>query len=380
MRDFPLRAFLLVVALVIPGPVAAEPFTVSAEGVAGVSRGRMDVARDLALDDALRRAVEQVVGTMVESETLVRNLEVVSDKVYTQARGYVANYQVVSERQDGEIYRVSVKAVVDAGHLQSDLQALGLLYRRMGKPRVMVVIAERHAGAGASDPAGETEIIRLLIEKGFKVVDQAQVRNIRESDPVKRALGGDAESAQRLGRQYNAEVLVIGEAFSEGAMRGGMLGNLVSVRARLQAKAIRADTGEILASEGAISPGVDISEFAAGKKAVTASGKKWLDAALPVLLDRWSREIGGENSVQVVISGLSLPQVGAFKEVLLGQVRGVKDLHQRLYAADTATIDVDLKGTGQEMADDLTQKDFGTFTVQVTAMTPNRLDLRAVPK
>ena len=372
--------FLLVTTLTIAQPLAAEPTTVTTEGVASVTQGRVDVARDVALEDALRRAVEQVIGTMVESETLVQNFQLVSDKIYTQTRGYVTNYQVVSERRDGELYRVTVKAAVDAGHLQTDLQALGLVYRRMNKPRVMAVIAERHAGAGASDPAGETEIIRLLIEKGFKVVDQAQVRTIRESDQVKRALGGDAKAAQVLGRQYGAEVLIVGEAFSEGAMRGGMMGNLVSVRARLQAKAIRADTGEILAAEGAVSPGVDISEQVAGQKAVAAAGKKWLDAALPVILERWTKELGGDNSVQLVISGLSLPQVGVFKDILRAHVRGVKDLQQRSYAANTAILDVDLKGTAQALADDLAHKDFGTFRVEVTAMTPNHLDLRAIPK
>jgi hypothetical protein len=377
------RAFstvLLVTVCAVSEPLAAAPTTVTAEGVASVTQGRADVARDLALEDALRRAVEQIIGTMVESETLVQNFQLVSDKIYTQTKGYVTNYQVVSERRDGELFRVTVKAAVDAGHLQADLQALGLLYRRMNKPRVMIIIAERHAGAGASDPAGESEIIRLLVEKGFKVVDQAQMRTIRESDQVKRAAEGDARAAQLLGRQYGAEVLIVGEAFSEGAMRGGMLGDLVSVRGRVQAKAIRADTGEILAAEGALSPGVDISEQVAGRKAVTTAAKKWLDAALPVILDRWTKELGGDNSVQLVVSGLSLSQVGVFKDILRKQVRGVKDLQQRNYEANTVTLDVDLKGTAQSLADDLLRKDFETFRVEVTAMTSNHLDLRAVPK
>ena len=33
---------------------------------------------------------------MIESETLVQNFQLVSDKIYTQTKGYVTNYQVVS--------------------------------------------------------------------------------------------------------------------------------------------------------------------------------------------------------------------------------------------------------------------------------------------
>ena len=144
-------ALLLVAVCAVAGPLAAAPTTVTVDGVASVMQGRADVARDIALEDALRRAVEQVIGTMVESETLVQNFQLISDKIYTQTKGYVTNYQVVSERRDGELFRVTVKAAVDAGHLQADLQALGLLYRRMNKPRVMIIVAERHAGAGTSD-------------------------------------------------------------------------------------------------------------------------------------------------------------------------------------------------------------------------------------
>ena len=157
------------------------------------------------------------------------------------------------------------------------------------KPRMMVIVAEHHVGATVTDPSGETEIIRLLLQKGFKVVDQAQVRKIREGEQVRQVLEGDSKAAQSLGRQHGAEVLIVGEAFSETALQGVMMGGMVSVRGRLQAKAIRADTGEILAAEEAVAPALDVSEQVAGKKAISKAAMKWTDTALPVILEQWTK-------------------------------------------------------------------------------------------
>ncbi|MGD9851406.1 MAG: caspase domain-containing protein [Nitrospirales bacterium] len=164
---------------------------------------------------------------------------------------------------------------------------------RPDKPRIMVIVAERHVGAVVTDTSGEAEIIRLLLQKGFKVVDQAQVRKIREGDQLKQLLEGDIKAAQSLGRQHGAEVLIVGEAFSEIALQGMMMGGIVSVRGRLQAKAILADTGEILAAEEANAPALDVSEQVAGKKAISTAANRWMDAALPVILEQWTKESGG---------------------------------------------------------------------------------------
>ena len=48
---------------------------VMVEGVSSIERGRKDIARDHAIKDALRKAVEQAVGTFISSKTVVENYE-----------------------------------------------------------------------------------------------------------------------------------------------------------------------------------------------------------------------------------------------------------------------------------------------------------------
>ncbi len=360
---------------------AEDATTVTVDGVGAIHNpaGRA-MARDAAIDDALRRAVEQSVGTFIDSETRVENARVLADRIYSKSKGYVHSYEVLRESEESGTIRVSVKAIVGLADIQHDLESVSLLARRVQQPRVVVVIPETHIGMRPPDPAGETEIVRKLIAGGFRVVDQAQVRRIRDSDSVKHALAGDIAAAREIARRYDAEILVIGEAFSQGATRDPQLANMISCRARLEARAIRADTGEILAADGVYGSGLDLTEIIAGKKALAAAGSQWVDRVVPVILDRWQAESSGSNSVELVISGISFAQLAKFKNVLRNQIRGINDVRQRTYAEKVATIEVDLDGPAQTMADELALQKFDDFRVEVAGFTANRLELTVVAR
>ncbi|MEZ4598310.1 MAG: hypothetical protein R2940_00780 [Syntrophotaleaceae bacterium] len=132
------------------------------------------------------------------------------------------------------------------------------------------------------DPAGETEIIKYLIQEGFQVVDQGVVEKIRYNEQIKAILNGDSDLAQRIGLEFGAEILIVGEAFSELATRNSF-GGLTSCRARVEAKAILTESGVIIASEGTFSSGLDTAENIAGKKALQKAGKKVVGAMLTSL-------------------------------------------------------------------------------------------------
>ena len=196
-----------------------------------------------------------------------------------------------------------------------------------------MVIPEQHlTRKKVPDPAGETEIIKRLLEKGFKVVDQSQVKRIRYNDQVRAALAGDDKTAAKIGLQYGAEVIVIGEAFSEFATSGGVLGSLISCRARVEARAIRTDTGEIIATDGKYAAGIDISENIAGKKALQNAGGQLGDYLITQILSRWRSEVVDATSVQLIIIGVDYQQFAKFKMLLKDSVRGVKAIHQRTFS------------------------------------------------
>lgn len=133
--------------------------------------------------------------------------------------------------------------------------------------KIMVIIPEYHIRRVVPDPAGETEIIKVLIENGYRVVDQDQLARIRYNEQVKEAAKGNAHLASKIGNKYGADVIIVGEAFSESI--GNVIpGGFITCRARIEARAVDTKTGEILAADGKYASGIDLGEFVAGKMAI----------------------------------------------------------------------------------------------------------------
>ena len=109
----------------------------------GVADGKSSLARDEALNDALRKAVEQGVGTHVTTELTVEQKRLVEDRIYTESRGYIRSYKILKEGVTEGLYEVKISALVKMGKLAHDLKSIGLLIRKKQNPRVMVVIYSR---------------------------------------------------------------------------------------------------------------------------------------------------------------------------------------------------------------------------------------------
>ena len=106
----------------------------------------VDIARDAAIEDAQKRAVEQAIGILIDSQTQVENYQLISDKILSQTKGYITRYNVTGETRDGALLRVRITAEVSLGKLTNDLSAIGILIGQMHKPRTMIMIAEQNIG------------------------------------------------------------------------------------------------------------------------------------------------------------------------------------------------------------------------------------------
>ena len=131
---------ILILTLCFSLPLLAQQTTqtVLSKGVAGIFSNDIGLARDQAIDDALRKAVEQTLGTFVQSSTLVENNLLVEDNILSWSNGYVRNHKVVNEgRAEAETYEVTVQADVELANLKNDWDGLQNLLNKMGNPRVM---------------------------------------------------------------------------------------------------------------------------------------------------------------------------------------------------------------------------------------------------
>ena len=91
--------------------------------VSGVGRDSAEANKN-----ALRAAVEQAVGSIIDTETLVKNEEVISDKILSFSAGYVKSYKQLGEpKTENGLVSVRISAEVKRNELDSQLRSAGVV-------------------------------------------------------------------------------------------------------------------------------------------------------------------------------------------------------------------------------------------------------------
>ena len=88
-----------------------------------VSVRGMGTNQEVALKDALNQAVMQAAGAIVDSETLIKNDEIIQEKVLTASNAIVKKYDVTmpaKQRANG-LWEIRIKAVVQQNLLRQTL-------------------------------------------------------------------------------------------------------------------------------------------------------------------------------------------------------------------------------------------------------------------
>jgi hypothetical protein len=358
---------------------------ITADGFAAMTGGNKVIARDKAVDDALRKAVEQAVGTMVSSDTMTESYKVIHDKILARTTGYVEKYKIISEGAEGDLYRVRVQAEIGRADLTSDLNALGLLHVMVEKPKVMVIIDEKIGGmygTTGSESIGQAEstIIEKLINAGFNVVDADTVRANISRDKALRILEGDNKAAAAEGLKYGAQVVISGKAFSKNAIMSIRGTNMQSIQATMQARVIRTDTAKVIASKSATGAQAHIDEMQGGALAIKEASEKIADELIEMIVKQWSGEVYGRSQeITVMINGLvSYRHLAAVKKILEKETQGVKAVHQRSFTGGIAELAIDYGGKSSNIADELSNRKFPGFRLEPTNVTPHRIDIKAI--
>lgn len=246
-------------------------------------------------------------------------------------------------------------------------------------PRIMVVIPEIHIRRRIPDPAGETEIIKKLVGRGFNVVDQKQIDAIRDREKVLAAVK-NPQAAAALGVEFGADIVIIGEAFSELAARQG---NMISTRARVEARAVRTDNARILAADGKFGSGMDIAEFVSAKTALRNAGTQWADyfisefcRAAPVnafVSNTGVSAVTPGSNIEIMISGISFSQLRQFAD-RLEKIPGVTNVRKNL-TGNVARINVRYDKSGEDLADVISVTKFGTLPVKIIGLSGSKIEI-----
>jgi hypothetical protein len=360
--------------------------TVTATGFGAILAGDMVKAKEDGTNDALRKAVEQVVGTIIDSRTVTENYMLLEDKIYTKTTGYVQSYEVLStqERIDNSL-EVTVRAVVKTADLKNDIEGIITTLRREGMPRVMVLIKEENFGQSqwhysTAMNTAETALMNTMMDYGFPFVDAATAKANVKQNAMMAALSGDAAAGAAIAKQSGAEILIIGNAKTTVTQLPMMRSSGMKTNsANMNLRVVRADDAVIIAASTSRGVAAHIDEATGGSLAMEKAAKKAAEDLKNKIIEKFRKNQYEQRQIQLQVTNISsFDQLNTLKNSLPYYIRGVKNIYQRSFGAGSALFDIEITQKAETVASELSAKNIEGIDLEITGVTQNKLTARIV--
>lgn len=250
-------------------------------------------------------------------------------------------------------------------------------------PKVMVLVDEKSLGTISTSEI-EAMAVKLLGEKEVETVDQDMVQANLER--VQKALkgAGDNRGAAALGREFGADVVLLGEAVVKPSARRIAESNLRAYQAAVTLRAVRTDNAVNLASASEDASVVALEDVAGSAKALKAAGKKALDAIIPAMLAKWEKT-GGETAAKtkvnldVTVGGVDqIWKLKATREKFKAMGKEIASVTQQSYAQGVAVFRIVSLLPSEELAEAVVMDPPPELKIQVVEIKPGALSLRVV--
>jgi hypothetical protein len=298
------------------------------DGFGSILNNDVAGARDEALIDARRRALEQVAGVRVDAETITRNQMLFDQIVRTQARGLIQAERVLEEGATGDgRFRARIEAWVKGVEAQDRIDSL------VSEVSMIVVVTEENLGKRQAQPVVENDIISELRAAGYDVRDAAQLQRVLGRDQRAALERGDAAAAREVGLKFLANLLVVGEASTQPSQNNS---GIISAYARVTARIIEAETGRIVGNVSLRAVrGFARSVEIAGENALAEAGKPTAEQLRGALDGYFKKK---ERRIEVRLRGV--PSLDEYRraKMLLEKQRWVGGVDEGGYAADQSLI------------------------------------------
>ena len=296
--------------------------------------------RESALRDARRMAVEEVVGTFVDSRTLTNNFRIELDNIYMKSSGFVGKVNVLSEGFSNGVYKVRAVINVDQNASPEILQQVQAVMA-LNDPRIVVAVFKENSTV--HENAVETAIMDKLISLNFThMTDPNIVASLQNAQMLDSLYNG--RPINGIGSSFGADFIVLGRCYTTSKdikipdFKGGYLGTgLNNGQTEMIAKIIRLDTGDILETFS-----IETSGISEGNNAAEREALKNMANQAAAKVDEKFRRIGARSSRGIQITAISndYGKVQTLANDLRG-LAGVQNVYIREHNGGKAVIDID---------------------------------------
>lgn len=327
---------------------------------------------------ARREAVEQGAGTLVESNTIVRNYQLIADEIVTTARGILTDEEWGELQMGDGTAKITLTASVSQEAIE---KSICTVVKANHDPKISLVFVEKtgkeHADWKIERGLIEALFTEKLMDACFTMVEPAvKVTQVSATGDIPQEVIDD------IVKRTNAQYIMLGSGkFIESDVSGSLLGDtqMKSYSLSANVRLINTSTNVIEAVGGKSAQVIGISpEHAMKGNREKAYGM--IDDVIDQIFDkiskRWSDELVNSASVQVIVQNVKNYaasrsfQKTAEKAFPRGKVesRGLK--------RGQAVFEIDVEGGADEFAAQMEGKKIGKFSVEVLEVTRGKVVLQ----
>jgi len=333
-----------------PAGAGVKPvIEVTAKGASPIENNQVTQARERAIHDAMRRAVETGVGVLLVGESTARDMKLIADKVYARAEGFVERYDVTDESQNDGIYHVTIFARVQKATLAARLVDVLVLDQQMDMPQLMVLVSDTDGGYEDPQRSARSILVQKLSEKRFRLVNPQVAEKLQEDRSLLANLREDRNVATRLANEHAADLVVICtvKAEDKGSSRG-----LAQNQGVLRMLVINPTTGQEFVGDEAELTGAGDTQTEAARAAARRVAREAGDYAIDQLILWWVRQTGPGSGREFVIelqNPGSLLRVGRPFIKIVKQVQGVRQVKTVSQSNELLRLLVQFEGGGKDL-------------------------------
>lgn len=387
--------WLLILSAPAMAQSAPDQRTLTVIGDASMEGKDPATAKQQAIDDALKTAVDVAVAELMGPDDAAARFPALNRIILGNEPDFVQTYQVLSEGSTHQNrFRIPVEATVSLATVRQRLDALTAEAPSASEPpagsgaRLLILVAEQKTERGpvhywwreAEQPVAsiaEAAMAEMLSKSGFTVIphealfqDPRMVARIRFNPYIE---PGDAAV---VGRNIGADVVIVGTAVARRSL--DVMGEEKrTFSATVSVRAFSAQAAEEIAEvvQTSVESGVDevVGRRAALEKAGRQCGGKLAGNLTPLLSGP-----AAEEGVRVIVGGTrNLGNFVMFRRELR-QLDGVDAIRLKEMRTNEAVLQVEYQGEGAALARAIREKRFEAFTVKLHDVAGGEVRLELV--
>ncbi len=372
-----------VVAAAVLGTVAParaqDVKTVSVVAEADFS-GDLVATEKEAKRQARRKAIEEGVGVSVSSNSLVRNFELISDEILTEAKGIIQDekWGTLTNGPTGSTRKISLTAKVSKNIADIEKAACTVI-KANHDPKIALVFVERIGDA----EKWSTE--RGLVEAMFSEAFMASCFTLVESGVkvTEVSANGDLPQAtiSEIVKNADAQYVVLGQAKIMKSEANALTGDPTrmqsySISASLKLMNTANNTIEAVATKQMQILGVSPERaLTVNKDRKSQFVNGIMDELVSKVATRWTNDMVNASQVQVQVQNVANYNAAkAFRELVETSLKA--KVEQRKLLGGTASFDVNIEGGADSLAAGVEGKKAGKYTVEVIEVSRGKVTLK----